>query len=82
MVTALQKCNKAQRKILKDNYGKDKESCIETVKELYRDLKMNEEFENYEAASYESIKKLIDDYKELPTEVFLFLLRKIYKRSK
>ena len=82
VVTALQKCTPKQRKVLNDNYGKDDAACIEAVKQLYREMNMKDEFDRYEASSYETIKKLIHDYKELPTEVFEFLLRKIYKRSK
>lgn len=82
VVTALQKCSAKQRKVLNENYGKDNAACIEAVKKLYVEMNMKDEFDRYEASSYESIKKLIHDYKELPTEVFEFLLRKIYKRSK
>ena len=39
-------------------------------------------FHDYEAESYRNIQALLDTSVELPREVFEFLLKKIYKRSK
>lgn len=82
VVTALSKCNSRQRKLIENNYGKHESECIKRIKKLYDDLNLRGEFEAYEEESYESIMKLLDESKELPREVFMFLLRKIYKRKK
>ena len=82
VVTALQICNSKQRKVLEDNYGSHDPRKVELVKKLYRELKLEKIFHEYEEDSYKLIKSLIDEYKELPTEVFTFLLGKIYKRQK
>jgi farnesyl diphosphate synthase len=82
VVTALEICNSRQRKVLEDNYGSHEPRKVELVKKLYRELRLEKIFQDYEENSYQTIKKLIDDYKELPTEVFTFLLGKIYKRTK
>jgi len=52
------------------------------VKDLYRQIGVEDIFKKYEEKSYAAIRKLLDEVKELPTEVFEFLLRKIYKRAK
>jgi farnesyl diphosphate synthase len=82
VVTALQICSAKQRQVLELNYGSHDLKKVEVVKKLYRELGMEKRFAEYEENSYKAIKKLINDYTDLPTEVFEFLLRKIYKRSK
>jgi len=82
VVTALQQCNAKQRKILQENYGKHDARNIEAVKKLYRDLNMTQLFNDYENESYEQIQALLNTSKELPREVFEFLLKRIYKRTK
>ena len=82
VVTALSKCNSRQRRVIEKNYGKHETSCVNSIKKLYDDLNLRGEFEAYEEESYKSIMKLLDESTELPREVFMFLLRKIYKRKK
>merc|ERR1719263_2086180 len=82
VVTALGKCSTRQRKTIENNYGKHETRCVNTIKKLYDELNLRGEFENYEEQSYASIMKLLDESTELPREVFMFLLRKIYKRKK
>jgi hypothetical protein len=82
VVTALSKCNNRQRKVIESNYGKHDNKSVNTIKKLYDDLNLRGEFEAYEEASYASIMTLLDNSTELPREVFMFLLRKIYKRKK
>jgi farnesyl diphosphate synthase len=82
VVTALQICNSRQRKVLEENYGSHEPHKVALVKKLYKELKLEKIFQEYEEESYRQIKALIDEYKDLPTEVFTFLLGKIYKRSK
>jgi farnesyl diphosphate synthase len=82
VVKALGKVNAAQRRILEENYGRHEDSCVQTVKRLYLDLKLKEEFEAYEEESYASIQRLLSEVTSMPKDVFEFLLKKIYKRSK
>lgn len=82
VVQALKRANAEQKKILTDNYGQDDEEKIANVKKLYVELDLENVFKTYEEASYKSIKNLIAQVTDIPAEVFEFLLRKIYKRSK
>ena len=52
------------------------------VKKLFAELGLEQHFKSYEEESYAMIQKLLSEVKEMPTEVFEFLLRKIYKRAK
>ncbi|CAD7701111.1 unnamed protein product [Ostreobium quekettii] len=67
---------------VQDNYGKDEEPAIEAVKSVYRDMKLEQLFEEYEQQSYEKLSSLISEQTLLPSEVFTGLLNKIYKRKK
>lgn len=82
VVQALLIVNKSQRNVLVENYGRHGDSNVRKVKDLYNQLGMEDIFKRYEEKSYKDIRKLLDEVKELPTEVFEFLLRKIYKRAK
>lgn len=82
VIQALNLVNAKQRKILEVNYGQHDVKKIAKVKKLYQEINLTAVFEKYEEESYQTIQKLLDDIKELPREVFEFLLRKIYKRSK
>lgn len=82
IVQALQRCTPAQRRTLAKNYGRHDDKCIEAVKKVYANIGMTEIFEDYEEQSYKNIKSMMAEVQELPAEVFEFLLKKIYKRSK
>jgi farnesyl diphosphate synthase len=82
VVMALNKVNAQQRVVLEQNYGRHDEQCVATVKQLYWDLQLKEEFEAYEEKSYAAIQELLDQVTSMPKDVFEFLLKKIYKRSK
>ena len=82
VVQALERANANQRKILEKNYGIDEPAKIAAVKNLYAELKLEEVFKTYEEQSYAEIKQLLSRVTDTPTEVFEFLLRKIYKRAK
>lgn len=82
VVQALNICNSKQRKILEENYGRDNPKSVAAVKALYRDLRLEELFREYEEESYNSIQKSLAACKDLPAGVFEFLLKRIYKRSK
>ena len=74
--------NNKQRKILEENYGQHDAKKITKVKKLYAELDLTAVFQKYEEESYQAIQKLMSEIHELPKEVFEFLLKKIYKRSK
>lgn len=82
VVQALLIVSAKQRAILEENYGRHGDANVRKVKDLYNTLGMEDIFKKYEEKSYNAIRKLLDEVKELPTEVFEFLLRKIYKRAK
>ena len=67
---------------MQEQYGKDDESSIAAVKQIYRELDVEAMFKEYEQQSYERLSKLISQQKVLPEEVFTALLQKIYKRQK
>ena len=61
------------------NYGRPDESCVEKVKEVYESLNLLKSFMEYEEQSYQRIKMLIDEHKEiLPAHIFHELNDKIY----
>ena len=67
---------------LQANYGKDEKSCIEAVKKVYSELRLEDRFKAYEQESYDALKLAIQKQQELPPAVFALLLNKIYKRTK
>jgi farnesyl diphosphate synthase len=80
---ALELVTDEQKKILMENYGKHDAEGVNKVKALYKELKLEELFHNYE----EEQKKICDELiaKIEPVnfqELFKFLLGKIYKRQK
>lgn len=86
IVQALNICNEKQRQILKDNYGQNDPKKIQIVKNLYKELNMEQLYLKYEENSYQQIQNelrtQIKAVPNLPSEVFEILLAKIYKRSK
>jgi len=82
VVKALAKVNPKQMKILEENYGQHDPKKVAKVKKLYIELELEQEFNEYEEASYKSIRKLMDEVTTMPIEIFEFMLGKIYKRSK
>lgn len=82
VVKALGKVNPKQHKILEDNYGQHDPKKVAKVKKLYEELELEKDFHAYEEASYASIRKQIMEITSMPTDVFEFMLKKIYKRSK
>jgi len=82
VVQALSKANASQRAILENNYGQNDAQKVAAVKQLYAELQLEDVFKQYEEQSYLEIKNLLKEVRDMPTEVFEFLLRKIYKRAK
>ena len=82
VVQALSRATPKQRSLLHDNYGKHDMRKVNKVKKLYSDMGLQGLFEEYEEKSYQDIQNLLNEVKDMPKEVFTFLLDKIYKRSK
>lgn len=82
VVQALERASADQKKIIRENYGKEDEAAVERVKELYRDLKLEQVFQDYEQESFQQLTTTIQGQSQLPEGVFGLLLKKIYKRSK
>ncbi|KAL3286354.1 hypothetical protein HHI36_000862 [Cryptolaemus montrouzieri] len=81
-VVALQRATPAQRKLMEDCYGKSDPSCVEAVKNLYRQLGLPNTYAIYEEESYNLINTNIHQLtKGLPHKLFFKLMEKIYKRE-
>ncbi|CAG8489523.1 8274_t:CDS:10 [Paraglomus occultum] len=81
---ALEKASPEQRKLLEENYGKKNADSVAVVKQIYKDLKLEESYKAYEEESYALVRKLIDqvDEKQVKHDVFIAFVDKIYKRTK
>jgi farnesyl diphosphate synthase len=82
VVQALNKASDAQKAVLEEHYGKDKEENVAAVKAVYRELDLENVFRTYEQESYEKLVGTIKEQTLMPQEVFMPLLAKIYKRQK
>nr|AEK32004.1 mitochondrial isoprenyl diphosphate synthase [Rhopalosiphum padi] len=81
-VTALQKVNSEQKKIMEDNYGIDDPANVAIIKDLYEQLKLPNEYQLYEEESYKLINTRIQHLSQgLSQDMFLKFLKKIYKRT-
>eukprot|EP00300_Choanocystis_sp_HF-7_P028618 c34396_g1_i1.p1 GENE.c34396_g1_i1~~c34396_g1_i1.p1 ORF type:complete len:380 (+),score=107.14 c34396_g1_i1:92-1231(+) len=80
---ALLRVTEAQRKTLEENYGKWDDESVGKVKQVYRELDLENAFGAYEEEANEKITKLIGTVQpENMRPLFEFLLGKIYKRQK
>ncbi|KAH9172570.1 farnesyl diphosphate synthase [Lactarius sanguifluus] len=89
--TALARANPEQRAILDASYGLKDPAAEERVKEIFRQVGVDQKYTEYEAQSYARINTLIDAVPEvrspngdavLRRAVFRTFLEKIYKRTK
>jgi len=81
VVQALRIATPAQRKLLETHYGKDNAADVAVVKRIYEEINMKKVFKDYEDESYSVLVKMIKGCIQLPQEMFLKLLAKIYKRE-
>lgn len=82
---ALQKATPEQRQILEDNYGVKDKSKELVIKKLYDDMKIEQDYLDYEEEVVGDIKKKIeqvDESRGFKKEVLNAFLAKIYKRQK
>ena len=83
VVKALEKATPEQKAILKENYGKEDASCVGTVRKLFLDIGLPGLFLDYEEETYAGICSFINGHRDdFPKELFLFIVKKIYKRVK
>ncbi|KAM7440820.1 hypothetical protein ABFA07_010058 [Porites harrisoni] len=83
VVQAIQRFTTGQMEILKNNYGVKSQEASARIKELYNELNLKKVYQYYEEESYKSILELISQKSgNLPKEVFLEFVKKIYKREK
>jgi farnesyl diphosphate synthase len=89
--TALAHVTPAQRAILDANYGRKDSETEERVKQVFREVGVDEKYAQYEADAYARINALIDAVPEVKSpcgeavlrrSVFRVFLEKIYKRTK
>lgn len=81
VVQALKIASPEQRQILEENYAREEPECVARVKQLYKDLNIEQLFQSYENQSFEALKQLIESAEHVPKAAFEGLLAKIYKRK-
>ncbi|XP_047031304.1 farnesyl pyrophosphate synthase-like isoform X2 [Helicoverpa zea] len=64
-ITALERCNEAQRSIFKEYYGSKDPEHVKQIKQLYDELQMDKMYAEFEHSFYENMKRRIYT---LPTE--------------
>ena len=68
---------------MQDNYARNDPTCVQKVKELYKDLDLETVFRKYEEESYHRLVQLIDtETTSLPKGMFLEFAGRIYKRKR
>lgn len=83
VVKALELSNEEQKKFLYENYGKEDPASVAKVKELYKTLKLEDVFAEYESKSYEKLINFIEAHPNTSVQAVLkSFLGKIYKRQK
>ncbi|CAH0479746.1 unnamed protein product [Peronospora belbahrii] len=82
VVQALERATLEQRKTLKENYGRNNPDAIAAVKKLYNELDLAAVYHQYEDEMYKTIAEQIEQMVVMPSEVFTFLVKKIFKRDK
>ncbi len=85
IVVAMQRANREQKQVIRDNYGVDNEEAVARVKQVYQELKLPRLFRIYEADSYQDIldriKQIPGEGKLLPPTLFTFFLDRIYSKK-
>ena len=82
VVQALERCTRTQRLLLEKNYGQWDDGKVAKVKDLYATMDLEKVFQDYEESSYAEIQKELVKVTQMPRDVFVLFLNKIYKRSK
>ena len=67
---------------LQHNYGQNDPVKVAAIKAVYAELKMEVQYQEYEASAYAELCTLIQEQSLLPKGLFMEMLAKIYKRVK
>lgn len=83
IVQAMELANEHEMKILYENYGKSDPECVAAVKNVYKDLDLQDIFLEYESRVYKHLVSTIDAEPDRAIrEVLKSFLKKIYRRKK
>ncbi|XP_054850149.1 farnesyl pyrophosphate synthase-like isoform X2 [Eublepharis macularius] len=83
VVECLKRASPEQRQLLEENYGQKDMDKVARVKQLYEELGLQSVYQEYEESSYQRLSALISQHAvRLPSQIFLGLAQKIYKRQK
>ncbi len=86
IVVAMQRANKEQKDVLRENYGRRDEEAVARVREVFDKLKIDKVYKTYEENTYNSILNQIQQIpgegKLLPPQVFTAFLERIYQRNR
>ncbi|CAK1584567.1 unnamed protein product [Parnassius mnemosyne] len=83
-VTALQRCNEAQRNVFTSCYGNREPAHIERILRLYEQLELPQLYRQEERNRYDAVMEKVRGLSvdtSLPPELFLIMLEMIYKRK-
>lgn len=81
VVTALQRATPEQRAVIEAHYGKSDAASVATIKQLYKDMKLQEAFEEYEDKCYKELVARFEEVDESLKAVLSLFLKKIFKRT-
>ena len=82
-VQALKLMNESQKSVFESCYGKEDEKSVATVKQLYRDLKLSELYDEQESKSWDLVTGKIEHARSIGVpDLFSPILRKIHNRKK
>ncbi len=86
IVVAMQRANKDQKEVLRENYGRKEDEAVARVREVFDKLKIEKVYKAYEEDTYNSllnhINQIPGEGKLLPPQVFTAFLDRIYKRNR
>ncbi|CAL5070499.1 unnamed protein product [Urochloa decumbens] len=83
IVQAMELANENEMKILYDNYGKSDPQCVAAVKNVYKELDLQDIFLEYESRVYKHLVSTIDAEPDRAIrEILKIFLKKIYRRKK
>jgi len=80
---ALERVSETQKQVLLDYYGSQDEAGVQKIKDLYKELELEEVYHKYEEEQKTACEELIAKIEPVEFQaLFHFLLAKIYKRQK
>ncbi|XP_047067372.1 farnesyl pyrophosphate synthase-like [Lolium rigidum] len=83
IVQAMELANENEMKILYENYGKSSPECVSAVKNVYKELDLQDIFLEYESRVYKHLVSTIDAEPDRAIrEILKIFLKKIYRRKK